>query len=429
MFKKIFLCFVILTQAGLAIAQNYAYVINGSSETLSRIDLETGQVQNHIVTLGAVPYHIICANERLYVVNSFSPSLMVINPVNNSIEREIQLPLNSNPWNVAVDGNFAYVTGLARNSVYKLDLIQGTIANTYAAGLSPEGVIVSGNRLYVTNTGFDPYDLTYGQGSVSILDINNGIELERVNVSKNPQALAVDPDGFINVICTGDYSSVTGMIYFIDPEGMTALDSIATGGNPIYPVISSAGIGYIAAGGWANAGHVYSYDAIERILLRGDNNPIEVSVGAMGIALDSLGYLYSCGQIANSVTKFNSAGSIIRTYNVGAGPLSIAIMDNRTSIDEAISVPQNFAFKSPYPNPFNSSVVIPFEGQTGAEAIIEIVDITGRLVRELSILPENSIRHNVIWNGADCDGYNVASGVYCARLAGISPAAKMVLLR
>ena len=210
---------------------------------------------------------------------------------------------------------------------------------------------------------------------------------------------------------------------------MIAVDSIATGGNPVNSVINSAGIGFVSAGGWVNAGYVFSYDAVDHTLLRGANNPIEVGIGSMDIALDSLGILYSAGQMANSVTKFDAGGSVIRAYNVGAGPLSIAIVDSRTSVDEAVSVPEGFGLKSPYPNPFNSSVVLPFEGEASNNAVIEIFDISGRLVQKLSLLPGNSINRNMIWHGADFSGQKVVSGIYFGRLAGTSQAVKMVLLR
>ena len=103
-------------------AQNDAYVINGLAETLSKIDLETGQVVNHVVTLGSVPNQVICHDEFLFVVNSFSPSLMIIDPGNNSILAEIPMPINSNPWNVAVFDNHAYITGLATSTVYVVDI-------------------------------------------------------------------------------------------------------------------------------------------------------------------------------------------------------------------------------------------------------------------------------------------------------------------
>jgi len=73
-------------------AENYVYVINNLSETLSRINIETGAVENHIVTLGVVPNQVVYYEDMLYVVNSGNASLQVINPVNNSIVNEFPLP-------------------------------------------------------------------------------------------------------------------------------------------------------------------------------------------------------------------------------------------------------------------------------------------------------------------------------------------------
>jgi len=426
---KIIVLILILVTAGLAFAQSSAFVINGSAETLSKIDLETGQVQNHIVTLGAVPNQVICHDEMLYVVNSISASLMMIDPADNSIEQNIWLPINSNPWNVAVDGGFAYVTGLATSSVYAVDLTSGSIIDTYEVGLSPEGIIAIEDRLYITNTGFNPVDFSFGQGSVSILEISSGTELARVNVSKNPQTIAIGPDGLINVICTGDYASVFGMIYFIDPWEMMAVDSLATGGFPGNVTISAAGIGFISAGGWVDDGYVFSYDAQNHTLIRGNDNPILVGTGSYGIAIDSLDYIYSAGQIANAVTKFDSGDEIIDSYNVGSGPVSITILDTRTSIDEIAEMPKGISLKSPYPNPFNSSVLIPFEGKSENIPTIEIFDISGRLVKRLSSSPDYTINNSVIWNGHDMRGHEVVSGVYFARLTGTSKSVKMVFLR
>jgi hypothetical protein len=133
--------------------------------------------------------------------------------------------------------------------------------------------------------------------------------------------------------------------------------------------------------------------------------------------------------MANTVTRFTSGGEVTETYNVGSGPVSIAILDNRTTIDEIAEIPEIIGLKSPYPNPFNSSVIIPFEGKSGNTAIIEIFDINGRLVKRLSSMPEYTINNNVVWNGSDMIGNEVVSGIYFAHLAGTSESVKLVFLR
>jgi len=76
---------------------------------------------------------------------------------------------------------------------------------------------------------------------VTIIDIGDGSIIDQVNIGKNPQAMAVGPDGVINIICTGDYMVNMGMIYFLDPSDNSIIDSISTGGNPYMPVINLSG--------------------------------------------------------------------------------------------------------------------------------------------------------------------------------------------
>jgi hypothetical protein len=415
-----------------AIAQNYVYVVNGTAETLSRIDIATGAVDNHMVTLGVVPNQVVYYRNMLYVVNSGMAGLQVINPANNTIVQEIPLPMGSNPWHAAFYGEFAYVTGFAGSSVFKVDLSNGSVVATYTVGPSPAGLIELNGRLYVANTAFNPDDYSYGQGSVSIIDLNNGSALAQIDVGKNPQAMAVGPDGVISVVCTGDYYSITGRVYFLAPLNNSIIDSISTGGNPYLPVINPSGIGFLSAGGWDNDGYVFSYDAISHRVLRGSANPIRVGRGSMGIALDSLGMLYSAGQMADRITQFDSQGTTYNTYSVGDGPVSLAIIDSRTSIDDFGNfVPINVSLDLPYPNPFNSNVILSLKGDFSdcKENIIEIFDCTGRLINKLNLGSNHSINNYIIWSGIDYEGRDVASGVYFAHLRGTTRAVKMVLLR
>jgi YVTN family beta-propeller protein len=412
--------------------QNYVYVVNGNAETLSRINIETGDVDNHIVTLGAVPNQVVYYQERLYVVNSGSASLQIINPSNNAVIREIPLPIGSNPWNADISGNYAYITGFTTASVYKVNLADGSVVHTYPVDRAPEGILVHDNKIYVTITNFNPNDYSYGQGKVYVIDSANNNIVARIDVGKNPQTMVIGPDGLLNVVCTGDYVSITGKIYFIDTASNTAIDSISTGGNPNIPVINSSGIGFISAGGWVDAGHVFSYDALTRTVLRGNSNPILVGRGSWGMGLDSTGMIYSTGQMANSVTQFNSQGSVTANYAVGGGPISAAIIDTRTSLEETANLlPYNVVIAPPYPNPFNSSVIIKLIGEiqnAGADGI-EIFDAMGRSVNKLSFKRSNSINSTVTWQGDDYYGNKVSSGVYFAGLTGTKEIVKMVLLR
>ena len=76
-----------------------------------------------------------------------------------------------------------------------------------------------------------------------------------------------------------------------------------------------------------------------------------------------------------------------------------------------------------YPNPFNSSCRIDFSGQVMG---IEIIDITGRTVRNLDFsVGQNSI----IWDGRDNGGFSLPTGVYLVRAEGCEIVRKTVYIR
>jgi YVTN family beta-propeller protein len=430
--KVINISIFILIMIGCTFAQRWAYVINGNSETLSRINLQTGNVENHILTTGPVPNQIAYYNNLLYVVNSGSASLQIIDATNPHTIAEIPLPINSNPWNAAFWGDYAFVTGFSSTKVYKISLTTYIVIDSFSVGQSPAGIIVFNGKLYVTNTAFNQINNTYGQGSISVLNPANGHLIAQLDVGKNPQTLIAAPDSFINVICTGNYSSNRGSIYFIDSRNEIIADSLLIGGDPFWPCISSNGVGFISGGGWSGYGIVYSYNAFSRTIIHGANSPIHVGVGAMGLGLDSSGNLYSVGQMANAVTRFNQQGQVLATYQVGAGPVSIAIVDQRTSVNDlSDKLPENFSLGLAYPNPFNSSVIIPLNGQSAKikDTAIDIFDITGHLIRTLQISDKSGNYRQQRWNGLNAVGKAVSSGVYFIHLRGTSSNTKIVLIR
>ncbi len=70
-----------------------------------------------------------------------------------------------------------------------------------------------------------------------------------------------------------------------------------------------------------------------------------------------------------------------------------------------------------YPNPFNPQTSITFEMVSRGVACLQVLDMSGRLVKELIALEEYTPgRHKVIWNGRDDTGKLVASGMYFYRL-------------
>ena len=88
-----------------------------------------------------------------------------------------------------------------------------------------------------------------------------------------------------------------------------------------------------------------------------------------------------------------------------------------------------------HPNPFNPNTTISFTipGDSGSKqnVSLNIYDIRGALVRTLLNGPVAGGRHEVVWNGTNNRGEQVASGVYFTRftMGGYKSVRKMILLR
>jgi hypothetical protein len=84
-----------------------------------------------------------------------------------------------------------------------------------------------------------------------------------------------------------------------------------------------------------------------------------------------------------------------------------------------------------YPNPFNSSVVLPVDLPTQLSVRLSVYNVAGQRLRVLvdEVLPTG--HHRVRWDGRNADGREVGSGVYLVRLeaAGQAQLRRVALVR
>ena len=151
---------------------------------------------------------------------------------------------------------------------------------------------------------------------------------------------------------------------------------------------------------------------------------------------------------------FGSLNIDARDKNRQLDPMSISVILNvenpadttsDTTITDTTSVTERgdesmlyFMLEQNYPNPFNPATIIPFtvhgELETEKSPIhtsLKIYNIRGELVRILTDERKASGRYQVIWDGKNEKGEDVASGIYfCILKAGdFSETKKMILLR
>lgn len=314
--------------------QNVLIVANQFSSTLTLIDLYAGGIiERDVIGVGNVPNDILRWGNMLFVINSLSNDMNVINlsysneliPAMDPID--LGVGIGRNPQYGAVSGGFLYISNALPNNVTVINLASMTPAVDIHVGKAPAEVRVVGNNIYVCNSGYSFDDGTYGMGSVSVIENNMVVNTIEIGAGKNPQFMDVDRSGRLHVVCTGNYDDVQGEINIIDPVTDLIVNYIYIGGQPGDIAINSLDIAYVAAGGWLDdPGKVFRYNALTGQIMNGVATPIEVGTGAMRIVAAADNSIYVSCMIENTVDKIVD-GVLVDSYIVGDGPVPLVIVD------------------------------------------------------------------------------------------------------
>ena len=105
--------------------------------------------------------------------------------------------------------------------------------------------------------------------------------------------------------------------------------------------------------------------------------------------------------------------------NIGSGIWTYKLVAVQTS-SEVISdiVPTEFSLANNYPNPFNPTTTISFTLPTKLDVGLNIYNVMGQLVANVSKGRLDAGTYNVQWNGRDHNGNNLPSGLYFYELDG-----------
>lgn len=343
-------------------------VVNGLSETLTLIDRAGDSIAQNVLALGLAPNRIRRAGTSVLVVNSISDDLWVIDPVTFSVTRTIKFPDGDNPWDVVViDDTLCAVSMLVGSSAIFVNYATGDTLGRIATGKSPEGMAVVGDNLWIANTGFDFGTYQYDPGTITVADVHTGAPVTTVPVGTNPQSIVRAGDGMLHALCTGNYYDRFGIVYVIDPETATVLDSISLGGSPGDVIAGPGGVNFVAAGGWADSGHVYRYDALAGTVLNGAADPWHSAQGVVGLFERPEGGIYTLCFNADSVIGHASDGTVVEKYQVGDGPQAAVYITNRqpgdldedgfvTALDLGKLIDYLFAGAPPPPRPASADL-------------------------------------------------------------------------
>lgn len=155
------------------------YVASRDDNTLWVLDQNTGE-KISVITVGQSPFGLGVThdNNMLFVVNVRSGNVTVINL--NRLEVEKNIAVGEWPYCVAfsLDDSVAYVTNQDDDSVSVIDMKDFQVKKEIPVGLSPEGIAVTGGRLWVVN---------WQQKSVSVIEEKTA-ESSEILVGKGPRS-------------------------------------------------------------------------------------------------------------------------------------------------------------------------------------------------------------------------------------------------
>ncbi len=88
--------------------------------------------------------------------------------------------------------------GSFEGQVYRIDLREGVVTDTIEVGMGPEQMVISGNHLFVANSGGWDHDNT-----ISVIDLVTDKVADTITVGDIPVALVADRNDNIWVLCRG----------------------------------------------------------------------------------------------------------------------------------------------------------------------------------------------------------------------------------
>ncbi|MFB3145565.1 MAG: FlgD immunoglobulin-like domain containing protein, partial [Nitrospirales bacterium] len=92
------------------------------------------------------------------------------------------------------------------------------------------------------------------------------------------------------------------------------------------------------------------------------------------------------------------------------------LVNNSSRTTRLEALPKTMMLEQNYPNPFNPSTTIRYAVPEAGEISLKIYNLNGQLVKTLLSGVVTAGNHQVVWDGTDSSGSQVASGAYLYKL-------------
>jgi DNA-binding beta-propeller fold protein YncE len=385
------------------------FVLNTISETISRIDKETGAVNNTFAVTGIYPNKMAVTEDYIYLTNSGDNSVQKIDASTGATLDIISVEQYSNPYDLVSHGDYLYVTGFLSNKVYKISKAHDLVIDEVEVGVAPQGLMAHNGKLFVANCGFEYPN--YLPGEVSVIDLDSFTVFETISVAINPQRMSLDETGNIHLVCTGDYADNMGVVVVIDSESHQIIEEISFNSYTMNIAISGLGRVYI---GDAFGSGVFAYDLPDFDIVYDSVNSFSSGSSALLVHNQSLIVADAGDFMSNSsITVYDLDEAMIADYTTAIGAIDVAVRPVTTNIEESL-VSSPLPRMSVFPNPFSSTLQIAVDSEdrtSNADSIVEIYNLRGQKIRTIG-----ADMANPVWDGRDSAGKLCSSGIYLIRL-------------
>ncbi len=328
-------------------------VVNGLGETFDVVNLDDSTVSPLVDLLGLYPNDFVISGNTGIAINSGSNDLYFYNLATMSRIGTCFLGNGHNPYNGAfLNADTFYVTNLVSSTVSKIKVSDRSLIGEFPIGDgidsdSPQGILIRDRRAYICLSSFNDL-FEYDAGKLEVRDCDNDTLIARVTVGVNPQIARFGYDGFLYILCTGNYAAIEGWLFKFDPASNTLVDSLAVGGFPGGLATTKQDVAFLAAGGWPppvrmtpsglqfversfdtsvgekSGGLVFTINLDNFSLLHGPANPLNTDWGVTSLTAISDSTVMTCNFADDTITEIDSAGIVLARFDVGDGPLAAA---------------------------------------------------------------------------------------------------------
>lgn len=237
----------------------YIFLMDSSEDRIYAYDLVNDKIVNY-KDIGGWAQDLKYIDGKIFGVSTQDNNIKVID-ISTSAEQYIAFSAGSSPEFIAYDSNNLYVTLMNKNKVAVVSRTDYSIVKEIEVDSKPWGIYYYNGYVYVANGNwyYDGMTTNYETGTVSIIDASTLEVVKTINVGINPQQFVYN-DGYIVLICAGNYDDISGEIDLIEPSTNSVISSQSITGAPIAITSKETGKVVVATSSWPGPAAIYEVD-------------------------------------------------------------------------------------------------------------------------------------------------------------------------